>query len=283
MIEPASRYHRVLMCPPTYFTVRDIKNPFMNPGRPPDRALAVHQWEALRAAFEQAGVQSVFVNPVADLEDMVFAANQAFIGRGTIHERFAVPSRMRYPSRQREVPFVATRLGELGVEIIDLELKDEGEFLEGHGDLLVHPGRPHVWAAYGARSSRSGVMRFATAVKREGIGVTPLELVDETFYHLDTCFAPLSAQAALVYPGALSERSFRLLRQAWPRLHAVSREDAARFVCNGVAVNDYFIVSHLPEDADRFVRNEGLTPLRVDLSEFEKAGGSVFCMKAFLD
>jgi N-dimethylarginine dimethylaminohydrolase len=280
----ATCYGRVLMCPPTYFTVRDTKNPFMNPDEPPDRALARRQWEDVRAAFERAGAQTVLVDPVEDLEDMVFAANQAFVGHGTAHERFAVPSTMRYASRRREVPFFAARLQELGFELIDLGLvAANGEFVEGHGDLLAHPGSPHVWAGYGIRSSRSGVMRFAAAVKSEGIDVTPLELVDETFYHLDTCFTPLGAEAALVYPGALSEASFRLLRRAWPRLRSVSREDAARFVCNGVAVNGRFIVSYLPDNVAEFVRNEGLTPVVVGMSEFEKAGGSVFCLKMFLD
>jgi N-dimethylarginine dimethylaminohydrolase len=274
---------RVLMCPPTYFTVRDVKNPFMNPARPPDAALALAQWEGVRDAFEEAGVRVVLVDPVKDLEDMVFAANQTFISRGAAHERFAVASRMRYPSRRREVPFVVARLRELGFAIIDLGLAGDDQFLEGHGDLLAHPGARLVWAGYGIRSSRAGVMRFAASMRTEGIEVRPLELVDATYYHLDTCFAPLSAQAALVYPGALSEASMQLLRQSWPRLHEVSREDAARFVCNGVATNGRFIVSHLPGAVAERVRDEGLRPVTIDVSEFEKAGGSVFCLKAFLD
>jgi N-dimethylarginine dimethylaminohydrolase len=278
------RYRRVLMCPPTYYAVRDVKNPFMDPQRPPDRALAARQWNDVRDAFERAGIESVLVDAVENLEDMVFAANQTFVGRGSVHERFAVPSRMRYASRQREVPFFTARLQALGFDVIDLGLGSrDGEYLEGHGDLLAHPGDRLVWAGHGIRSSHSGVIRFSAAMKNEGIRVTPLELIDETFYHLDTCFAPLTARCALVYRGALSQAAFRLLRETWPRLHEVSREDALRFVCNGVAVNGRFIVSHLPEDVARLVRNEGLTPVVVEVSEFEKAGGSIFCLKALID
>jgi N-dimethylarginine dimethylaminohydrolase len=283
MIDRGIGHASVLMCPPAHYTVRDVKNPFMNPAQPPDPALALVQWERVRDAFVDAGVRVVLIDPVEDLEDMVFAANQTFIGRGAAHERFAVASRMRYPSRRREVPFFTARLRELGFEIIDLELAAEDEFLEGHGDLIAHPGSNLVWAGYGIRSSRAGVRRFAAAMQSEGIAVRPLELIDPTFYHLDTCFAPLSAEAALVYPDAFSRASLQLLEQSWPRLHEVAREDATRFVCNGVAVNGRFIVSHLPDEVARFALEQSLTPIVIDVSEFEKAGGSIFCLKAFLD
>jgi N-dimethylarginine dimethylaminohydrolase len=280
----AIRHEHVLMCPPAYFVVRDTKNPFMALDRPVDVARAAEQWEAVRAAFCQAGVNVSTIAPVEDLEDMVFAANQAFVGSGAALRRFIVPSRMRFASREREVPYYVAWFRAHGFEVIDLGLDaDAGEYLEGHGDLLVHPGDAHVWAGYGIRSSHAGVVRFTEAMNDESIRVTPLELVDETFYHLDTCFAPLSSESALVYPGALAEPSLRLLRRAWPRLREVSREQALRFICNGVAVNGSFIVSHLAKDAARLVREEGLTPIAVDVSEFEKAGGSVFCLKAFLD
>src|SRR5579862_1043795 len=191
---------RVLMCPPTYFTVRDVKNPFMAGGEPVNSARAFAQWEALRGAFERAGAQTLLVEPVEDLEDMVFAANQAFVGSGAVHSRFIVPSRMRYPSREREVPYFVRWFGDHGFDAIDLDLDAEsGEYLEGHGDLLLQPGSSRVWAGYGFCSSRAGVERFAAAMAIEGSTVIALELADETFYHLDTCFAPLNAEAAIVY------------------------------------------------------------------------------------
>ena len=39
-----------------------------------------------------------------------------------------------------------------------------------------------------------------------------------------------------------------------------------------------YITPHL----ETILRQEGLAPVIVDTSEFEKAGGSLFCMKAFL-
>jgi N-dimethylarginine dimethylaminohydrolase len=61
---------RVLLCPPTYFEVRDRKNPYMKLGV--DRVKAQQQWEALCHAFRSAGLSVEFISPVKDLEDMVF-------------------------------------------------------------------------------------------------------------------------------------------------------------------------------------------------------------------
>jgi N-dimethylarginine dimethylaminohydrolase len=277
-------HRRVLVCPPDYFTVRDVKNPFMAGVQPVDCELAKRQWSALCDAFAGAGVTVEKLDAVDDLEDMVFAANQAFVGADSSGTRFIVPSAMRHPSRAREVPHYVRWFKQHGFRTIDLRLDPAaGEYLEGGGDLLWHPNHPHVWAGYGFRSTKAAVAKFAEAMEREEIGVAPLELVDETFYHLDTCLAPLSSHAALIHAPALSAEAVASLRRVWKRLHEVSREDALCFACNGVAVNGYFIASHVSDALSRIVRDEGLKPVIVDTSEFEKAGGSVFCLKSFLD
>src|SRR5215467_15108626 len=93
----------VLMCPPTFFDVRERKNAYMR--LPIDHQLAQQQWDGLRRVLEQAGVRVETISPVRDLEDMVFAANQVFVGYSEKLGKFIVPSEMRYLIRQKEVPF----------------------------------------------------------------------------------------------------------------------------------------------------------------------------------
>ncbi|HEY1654918.1 MAG TPA: arginine deiminase-related protein [Candidatus Tumulicola sp.] len=275
---------RVLMCPPTFFTVRDVKNPFMEGAAAVDSDRAALQWQAVRSAFERAGVSVLTIDPVEDLEDMVFAANQTFVGSGTTHARFIVPSRMRHPSREREVEHYVAWFERAGFEVIDIGLDSHaGQFLEGHGDLLAQPGTARVWAGFGIRSSQTGVARFAGAMRGEGIEVCAVALVDPAFYHLDTCFAPLNAEAALIYPDAFAPESLRMLRQRWTRLYEVARVDALNFACNGTVANEWFVAAHATPWLHDVLMREGLRLLAVDTSEFEKAGGSVFCMKAQLD
>ena len=276
---------RALFCPPTYFEIRDVKNPYMTGAQTINRDLAQQQWEALTQAFRDAGCQVETIEPVPDLEDMVFAANQVFVGDSPKYGKFIVPSRMRYPSRAREVPYYVEWFRSRGYKVINLDFGDD--FLEGHGDLLwianTRGESSSVFAGYGFRSSRGGVEKFADAMRKMEISVIPLELINPSFYHLDTCLTPLRAGAAMVVPEAFSADALATVKKMIPRLYEVDPDDASKFVCNGVAVNGKFITPHLTQCVARALENEGLEPVLVNTSEFEKSGGSVFCLKAFID
>ena len=267
------------MCPPTFFDVREAKNPHM--GAPIDRVRAQQQWANVRQALQDSGLHVELIDPVKDLDDMVFAANQVFVGQHPRVGKFIVPSRMRFASRQKEVPFYVEWFRRRGYKVIDLDLK--GEYLEGHGDLIWHPDGSRVWAAYGFRSSRGGVERFTAEMLKLSVPVTTLELVDEHCYHLDTCLSPLSKDAALIYPGALADAAVDRVRQGFRRVHTLSRDEALQFVANGVVANGRFLTPRVTPNLARILGEEGLTPTVVETSEFEKSGGSVFCMKTFID
>jgi N-dimethylarginine dimethylaminohydrolase len=271
---------RVLLCPPDYFDVVDQKNPYMSRESVVDRAKARSQWENLRNVLQQNGCEIETVSPVTGLEDMVFAANQVFVGAKDGYGKFVVPSRMVYESRQREVRFFADWCRQHGYQTIDLDFGDD--YLEGHGDLLWHPGGSYILAGYGFRSTRGGVEKFADAMSKMGIAVEPLELVDPYCYHLDTCLCPLNEEAALIFPGAYSVEALAVLHRVWKRVHLLTAEEAHRFMGNGIVVNGSYITPYVTPQLEKALRGEGLAPVVVDTSEFEKAGGSCFCMKMFL-
>jgi N-dimethylarginine dimethylaminohydrolase len=271
---------QVLLCPPAYFDVVDQKNPYMvqNPGV--DRDKANRQWQALCSALEQAEYQVETIPASPGLEDMVFAANQVFVG---FHEgvgKFIVPSRMVHASRQREVPFYVDWFRHRGYKIIEVDLGDDR--LEGHGDLLWHPDWSRIYAGYGFRSTECGVEKFRHAMSRLGIPVVPLRLTDPYCYHLDTCFCPLNGEAVLVYPGAYAPESLATLRGFWKRVHELTAEEAHKFMGNGIVANGRYLTPYITPHLEAILHREELTPVLLDTSEFEKSGGSLFCMKAFL-
>lgn len=273
--------NRVLFCPPTYFDVRDVKNPFMENAAPVDKELAQRQWEGVRSAFGSAGFTLETIAPVPGLEDMVFSNNQVFVGTHKSLGPFIVPSRMRYPSRQREVPYYTAWFRARGYRVIELDYGDD--YLEGHGDLLWDPGFSRVWAGYGVRSTRGGVEKFKAAMAEMGIAVVPLELADPRFYHLDTCLAPLASGSVLIYPGAFTPQALEAIRRNALRVHEVSLPEALQFVCNGVSANGRFITPELTPGLQVALDKEGLRAIRVPTSEFEKSGGSVCCLKLFVE
>ena len=270
----------VLLCPPAYFDVVDEKNPYMATRVTVDREKAQRQWQALRSALEQAGCQVETIAPVPGLEDMVFAANQVFAG---FHEgigKFIVPSRMVHDSRQREVPFYVDWYRQRGYKIIEFDLGND--HLEGHGDLLWHPDWSRIYAGYGFRSTRAGVEKFRDAMSKLGIPVVPLQLIDRYCYHLDTCFCPLNNEAVLIYPGAYAPESLAALRGFWKRVHELTADEAHKFMGNGIVANGRYLTPYITPHLESILSQEGLEPVVIDTSEFEKSGGSLFCMKTYL-
>jgi N-dimethylarginine dimethylaminohydrolase len=111
--------------------------------------------------------------------------------------------------------------------------------------------------------------------------VRKLELVDPHFYHLNLCLAPLTPESLLIYPGAFAPETLARIR-IWAQTFEVTREEALRFVCNGVSVNGYYITPQLNHRLEQILGREGIEPMVVDLSEFHKAGGSVASLKMLL-
>lgn len=240
----------------------------------------MHQWQALSSALEQAGCEIETIAPVPGLEDMVFAANQIFVGHGKVG-KFIVPSRMLHPSRQREVSYFVDWFRQRGFTILDLGLSED-EYLEGGGDLIWHPDGSRVYAAYGFRSTKSGIDSFREAMTKLEIPVVELHLVDRFCYHLDTCLCPLNNEAALIYSGAYDAGSFATLRGFWKRVHELSCEEAHKFMGNGIVCNGRYLTPYLTPHLAAILDRENLTPVVLDTSEFEKSGGSLFCMKTVL-
>ncbi len=270
----------VLLCPPTYFDVIDKKNPYMSEQIVIDRGKAQQQWNAMRSALEDAGCQVETIAPALGHEDMVFAANQVFVGYCESIGKFVVPSRMVHASRQREVPLFVDWFRQQGFKIIEIDLGDE--HLEGHGDLLWHPDWSRVYAGYGFRSTQGGIEKVRDAMSKLEVEVIPLQLVDRYCYHLDTCFCPLNNEAVLIYPGAFAPGSLTALRLLWDRIHELTADEAHRFMGNGIVVNGRYLTPYITSHLVGILRGEDLTAVIVETSEFEKSGGSLFCMKTFL-
>lgn len=266
----------ILMCPPDYYDVVDVKNPFME-GKigTVDKSLARSQWEALKAAYEAAGKTVKVIPAGAGLEDMVFCANQVVIGLTTKMERVCIPSHMRHPSRRREVPAYEAWFREEGYEI--KRLKDKTATLEGMGDCRWHPGKRLLWGGHGFRTDSEVYQEIADIFETPMI---LLKLANERFYHLDTCFCPVNQETALIYPPAFDQQSLELILKMFPIVLAVDDQEATRMLsCNAAVVDSKTaIIQKGAQIATRHMRAIGLEVVEVETSEFLKSGGSVYCM-----
>jgi len=264
---------RLLVCPPDFFGIEYEINPWMRLSNRVDHARAVQQWHELMCVFEKdLGVVIERMVPVPGLPDLVFTANA-----GVVVGQTAVVSRFRYPERQREEAYFEHWFRGHGYEILTV---DAGFYFEGAGDLL---GFSEYW--FGGYRQRSDIHVFPLLSERFHREIIPLELVDSRFYHLDTCFCPLSGGELLYFPAAFDVYGQTAITERVPdRLRlAVPETEALRFACNAVCVGRHVVLPAGCPITQDWLHVRGYEPHAVQLDEFMKSGGSAKCLTLALD
>lgn len=270
----AAGRHVFLMCPPEHFTVAYVINPWMHGNlRKIDNSVARQQWRALYDILsDRATVRLVLPQPGSP--DMVFTANA-----GLVKGRHFVVSRFRYPERQYEEPYFADWFMDRGYEV---SLMPRDVPFEGAGDALFDRGTDVLWMAHGHRSI-SGAR--AVLQERLGLDAVTLRLVDQRFYHLDTCFCPLEGGFLLFYPPAFDDESRAAIVKRVPagKRIAIGEEDALAFACNAVNVERTVVVNRASAAFVDALGEKGFEVVQTPLSEFMKAGGAAKCLTLRLD
>jgi len=264
---------RLLVCQPDYFSIEYEINPWMRLSNKVDPKGARAQWKGLIEELEhKIGVTVERVPPVSGLPDLVFTANA-----GVIAGSVAVPSRFRHPERQREEPYFEAWFREHGFEVIVLE---EDLYFEGAGDLL---GFPDAW--FGGYRQRTDIRAYSRLSEIFGREIMPVELVDRYFYHLDTCFCPLSGGELLYYPPAFDAYAQTVIadRINQERRLVVPQAEALRFACNAVCVGKHVVLPDGCTETMKLLESCGYETHPLSLDEFMKSGGSAKCLTLALD
>ena len=259
-----------LMCPPEHFGIHYEINPWMSRARDADRDRAQIQWERLRNTIDRLGCKISLLEPVDGLPDMVFTANAGLM----YHNKF-ISSQFRHDVRARESEHFDRWFHEQGFTVHHLQ---DGMYFEGAGDALFCGER--LFAGYRIRSDAQSHQTIAELL---GCQALPTELVDERFYHLDTCFCPLTADSALWFPSAFDEYGQAVIRQNVPRLIEAPEQDAVRFACNAVIINKTVIMPAGCAATRAKLESHGHDVHEVELDEFLKAGGAAKCLTLRVD
>ena len=260
---------RVLMCPPDFFEVDYVINPWMDGHAGSlDRDLSGRQWEALRAAIAESA-EVTLLEPQPGLPDLVFTANAGFV-----HGRRAVPSHFMPHERRPEEPYLRAWFETEGFEV--RVLPDSVAF-EGAGDALIDRGGPWLWAGYGFRTE---IEAHDYLRRWFDLEVVSIRLVDPRFYHIDTCMCPLDGGCLLYHPPAFDDASRAEIERRVPpeKRLAVGAEDAGHFACNAVNIGRRIFMHHARPGLVAELEARGFKVTEVPLSEFLKAGGSAKCL-----
>lgn len=271
----------VLMVRPLHYTVQYVINPHMNDqvGKV-DKVEANNEWDLVRSLFEQIGLEVHVLEDQEGLPDMVFCANQSLPFVDKNNKRQVFMSIMHADERKKEVPFIEQWYRRKGYEIHYLDEENIQDF-EGCGDGIWHIGKRLLWGGYGYRSSHDA---YDTISETFDVPVLALELVDDSFYHLDTCFCVLDEHTALIYPPAFTEKGLELINSVFDTVIQASEYEAKKlFACNATCPDGKnVIIQQGCTDVNKNLRDAGFAVHEVSTYEFLKSGGSVFCMKQLI-
>jgi lysine-ketoglutarate reductase/saccharopine dehydrogenase-like protein (TIGR00300 family) len=260
---------RFMMCAPDHYDVDYVINPWMEGNiHKSSRDRASEQWHGLYQVLKEKAIVDL-IKPQSGVPDMVFTANAGLILGDAV-----VLSRFYHKERQGEEPFFKQWFLEQGYTVHELP-KDLP--FEGAGDALFDREGRWLWAGYGFRSELDSHPLIA---KWLDIEVLSLRLMDDRFYHLDTCFCPLTDGYLLYYPPAFDAYSNRLIELRVPEAKriAVGETDAVNFACNAVNVDRSVIMNQATDGLKQQLQNLGFEVVETPLTEFLKAGGAAKCL-----
>ncbi len=252
----------VLMCRPEHFTVSYRINPWMHPEDPTDTSLAVKQWTTLYNTYVDLGFTVHLIESLPGLPDMVYAANGGFVLDG-----IAYGAQFHYPERQPEGPAYMEWFRAQGLDVREPESTNEGE-----GDFLLVGDT--ILAASGFRSDTSSHKEIANIFGRE---VVSLQLVNPSYYHLDTALAVIDETTIAYLPSAFDEASLSILRERYPDAIIATEEDAAFLGLNSFSDGHNVVIAERATTFARDLADRGYNPIGVDLSELLLGGGGVKC------
>ena len=246
-------------------------NPHMRVGAV-DFARARAQHRDLVAALRFCGAVVEQLPFVHGCPDSVFVKDMGLLTDGPLGPR-ALLARFHHHERVGETEPRGRHLQRRSFHIQSTPVTSSCTF-EG-GDVVV--GARTAFLGIGERTGSGCSSAIAVFLGRK---VVPLELVDEHFFHLDTCLGLLDDGTALVAEGALSATSIQTLQQhpGIARVVTIDRDDALQFGLNIVQVGDAIVLNAAAKQTARALRALGKTPVTVDLSEFLLAGGSAACL-----
>ena len=256
---------QIFLCPPTYYDIKYVINPWMDLNNKVDKNMANVQYLELKDTFRKLDIKFDELSPDPNLPDQVYTTDL-----GHVEGKNFVRANFKYSERQKEATIAEEYFVNKGFSVKKLP---DNIFFEG-GDILKF-GDKYV-LGWGKRTSKEASLEISDLLNVE---ILPIELTDAYFYHLDTCFAPITNDVALINDRALTKSGIEEIKRLFPTLITTSPEDDVLLACNLLNINGNAVLTQgiskdLKEKLSKFVEVVDTVPM----SECLKGGGSVHCI-----
>ena len=256
-------------------------NAYMKPGLPLDLDKAARQHTALATKLEELGVTVHLFSGIDGQDDGVFPNNVFATTPGRV-----VVGSMRHPVRQKEAGREDIRAfftSSLGYELIDLSR--QSCIAELTGPLVIDRARNIGFCGMSSRVDEAGCELMAEALRLDA--VLRFDLA-EGEYHANMVLAVATGGLCLVHPeSAPNPFLLKSLRSIYRgRVLILNQAEKDTFAGNCIAATESDLLfsrtagNTLREVSRKALEDWGFRVHFLDVSEFEKAGGSVRCLVA---
>jgi len=251
---------KYLMCRPEHYAVAYEVSAWSRVERSVDPKRAEAQWQGLYEWL--TGIAEVeLMEPIKGLTDLVLTAQSGVMSGGRFFK-----SRFRQRERRHEEIEIERWFRKKNYEV---KTVPEPFCFEGEADL-ISMGK-ELFAGYHFRSELESLDAVSAMIKRDPLA---LELKDDRFYHLDTCFGPLDDRTALIFPAAFDGYAYRTLLEMVSDPIQVPEEEALKFVCNSVCVGKQVLLPLNCPETRQALEARGFEVTQLDFSEYQKSGGA---------
>ena len=279
------RIHRILIEPSGFEIIPGLakENPYMDLVHPLDMEKVYRSFYELADAITPK--PSIFSVPKsAHVPDIVFVAS-AGLSLPRLPEPVVILPWMKYAHRRAELPYIRSMLQTLGVRCIDFPGGDDAPF-EGQPDAKWFHGGSKLVCGYGYRSTRKTFHILERLVRDIYLsyGVAPPEFYvfkkqHFDFYHLDNGMFEYNQSSVIIHSHLFSAADKARLRRLLgaENVHIIRSHDL--FCLNAVDCGSYILCHELEPAAAAYLRKHTGKRLRqIDMTEFQKSGGSVRCL-----
>lgn len=258
---------RILLCPPNYYDIEYEINPWMHVAHKVDPEKVMATYKKVKEIYTSIGIELYEITPQKGLPDMVYSANFGEVVGDTF-----IQSNFKFPQRRREADFAARYFKEsFAFNTVTIP---ENIFFEGQGDLLNDGTR--FFFGWGKRSEQSAKPYLEKFLNAE---VIDFELINPYYYHLDTCFAPLTSDLVMINPQSFKPEGLKKVYQSFSTVIETNDQDNQVLACNLVhAGKNIVFAKGCSESLREKLHEEGYSLYEVDTTEYIKGGGSVKCI-----
>ena len=271
-----------MLVSPEYFKISSQSaedNLYMDTWRVVDTAKALNQHHDLRTKLESLGVRVKVFPGLPKMDDAVFLNNTFATTSGRFIIGHMLHKVRKIEANRHDVKSFFSE--QMKYETVDLSQKDG--IAELTGSLIIDHQRNIGFCGLSGRADAEGAKNMHEAFKLDASFVFDLATAE---YHTNVVFTVLAGKAAILFPGGLSSNAAAdAISSAYgDRMVNITEKEKNAFAANSLAVTPSDVLfsttafSALTSETKSKLSALGFDIHHVDVSEFEKAGGSLRCL-----